>query len=78
VSAVIILGLLLVLAGFACVVSRGAMPGSTSARNVTLAHSQLFRTRGYQGNPSKRYRIVQVILGLGMLAGGLALIASSS
>jgi len=74
----IALGLLFVLIGFACVVSRGAMPGSVAARNVTLARSQLFRTRGYQDNPSKRYRIVQVLLGVAMLVGGFALIASSS
>ncbi len=74
----IAIGLLLVLVGFALTVSRGGMPGSVAVRNVTLGRSQLFRTRGYQGNPSKRYRIIQVLLGLAMLAGGFALIASSS
>jgi hypothetical protein len=75
---VIVLGLLLVLVGFAVIVPRGGMPGSVAARNVTLGRSQLFRTRGYQGNPSTRHRIVQVLLGLAMLAGGFALIAISS
>ncbi|MEP7201528.1 MAG: hypothetical protein ABI894_02905 [Ilumatobacteraceae bacterium] len=74
----IVFGLLLVLVGFALVVSRGGVTGSVAARNITLGRSQLFRTRGYQDNPSKRYRIIQVLLGLAMLAGGLALIAASS
>jgi hypothetical protein len=75
---VIVIGLLLVLVGFALIVSRGAMPGSVAVRNVTLGRSQLFRTRGYQGNPSVRYRLIQVLLGLAMVAGGMVLIASSS
>jgi hypothetical protein len=75
---VIALGLLLVLVGFALMVSQGGMPGSTAARNVSLGRSQLFRTRGYQGNPSKRYRIIQILLGLALLVGGMALIATSS
>ena len=74
----IALGPLPVLIGFSLVVSRGGMPGSTAVRNVTLGRSQLFRTRGYQDNPSKRYRIIQVLLGLAFLAGGMALIATSS
>jgi uncharacterized membrane protein len=75
---VIAVGLLLVLVGFALVMSRGAMAGSAAIRNVTLGHSQLFRTRGYQGNPSVRNRVIQVVIGLAMVAGGFVLIAISS
>lgn len=74
----IVIGLVLVLVGFAFIVSRGGMPGSVAVRNVTLGRSQLFRTRGYQGTPSMRYRLIQVLLGLAMVAGGMALIAASS
>lgn len=77
-AVVVALGMLLVLVGFALVVSRGGVAGSTAARNVTLGRSQLFRTRGYQDNPSMRYRSVQILVGLAMVAGGMALIATST
>ena len=71
------LGLLLVVIGFALIVPRGAVAGSAARRNVTLGGSQLFTTRGYDGTPSTRYRIIRVLLGLAMIAGGVALIATS-
>jgi hypothetical protein len=72
------LGLLLVLVGFAMIVSRGAMPGSASARNVSLGWSRIFSTPGNQGVPSWRYRVLQVLMGLVVLGGGLLLIATST
>ncbi len=73
----IAVGLILVLVGFAMIGSRGAMPGSTAARNIRLG-PQRFSTRGYQGIPSKRFRLIQIGMGLVVLAGGLVLIATAS
>jgi hypothetical protein len=75
----IALGLLLVLVGFALIVSRGAMPGSAAARNITMgSRSQLFKTAGYKGVPSRRYRVIQVLMGLVVLAGGMVILATST
>jgi DNA-binding phage protein len=74
----IALGMLLVLIGFAFIAVRGGVAGSTAARNVTLGRSQLFKTLGYQDNPSVRYRIIQVLIGLAVLGVGVALIATST
>ena len=73
----IAVGLLAVLIGFALVVPRGSMPGSASARNVRLGGLQVLSTRGDQGIPSLRYRIIKTLLGLVLLAVGIILIASS-
>ncbi len=54
----------------------GAMPGSASARNITLG-TRLFTTRGPDGLPSRRYRVVQVLMGLVVMAGGMVIIAAS-
>jgi hypothetical protein len=75
---VIALGILLVLVGFALIVPRGAMPGSTAARNISMGRSQLFRTAGYQGVPSWRYRLIQTLMGLVVIAAGFVVIATSS
>ena len=74
---VIALGLLAVLVGFALVVPRGSMPGSASARNVRLGGLQVVSTRGDQGIPSMRYRIIKSLIGLVLMAVGIILIASS-
>ena len=68
--------MLLVLIGFALVASRGGIPGSTAARNVSLGMQRVFKTPGYQDNPSWRYRLIQIAAGLALIAGGMALIAS--
>ena len=73
----IAVGLILVLVGFAMLGSRGAMPGSTAARNIRLG-PQRFSTRGYQGIPSTRFRVIQVLIGLAILAAGVVLIMVSS
>ena len=70
-------GLILVLVGFAMLGSRGAMPGSTAARNIRLG-PQRFSTRGYQDIPSTRFRVIQVLIGLAVLAAGVVLIVVSS
>ncbi len=72
----IALGVLLVLVGFALVASRGGIPGSTAGRNVSLGMQRVFKTPGYQGVPSWRYRLIQIVAGLILIAGGMALIAS--
>jgi hypothetical protein len=74
---VIALGLLLVLVGFAIIVPRGAMAGSTARRNVLLGFRD-FQTPGQQGVMSWKGRLVQVLLGLVVMAGGMVLIAIST
>ncbi len=73
---VLAIGMLVVLVGFALMVPRGGVSGSVSARNVMLG-SQRVSTRGYAGTPSRRYRIIQVLIGLLLLVIGMILIASS-
>ena len=70
-------GLLLVLVGFAMVASGGAVPGATSARNVRLG-TQRFSTPGNTSVKSTKYRVIQVLMGLVVLGGGIVLIATSS
>jgi hypothetical protein len=74
---VIALGLLLVLVGFGIMVPRGAMAGSTARRNVILGF-RVFQTPGYQGVVSWKYRVVRVLSGLVVMAGGMVIIALSS
>jgi hypothetical protein len=73
----IALGMLLMVIGFAIIVTRGGVAGSTAARHVILG-PQLFKSLGYQDNSSVRYRIVRALIGLTFLAGGVALIAVST
>jgi hypothetical protein len=75
---VIALGLLLVLVGFALMVPRNSVPGTTAARNVSLGWQRIFTTPGYQGDPSRRYRIIQILMGLVVMAGGMVIIATTS
>ncbi len=70
-------GVVMVLVGFALVVPRGSMPGSASARNVSLGRQRVFVTRGDQGTQSLRYRVVKSIAGLVVVAVGIILIAAS-
>jgi hypothetical protein len=74
---VVAVGIVLLLIGFALVVPRGGVPGSAAARNVTLGFQRVFTTRGYDGLPSRRYRVIQVLVGLVLAAGGIALVAAS-
>jgi hypothetical protein len=74
---VLIAGIILLLIGFALVVPRGGVTGSTAARNVTLGFQRVFTTRGYEGVPSRRYRAIQVVVGLVFAGVGLALVAAS-
>jgi hypothetical protein len=73
---VVALGLLLVLVGFVLIMPSGALPGAASARNVRLG-TRLFTTRGPDGLPSRRYRVVQVLMGLVVMAAGVIIIAVS-
>lgn len=74
----IALGLLVVLIGFAVMVPRNSVPGTTSARIVPMGMQRLFQTRGYEGTPSVKYRIIQVLIGLVLIAGGLVIIATAT
>jgi hypothetical protein len=74
----IVAGLFLVLVGFALMAPRGGLPGATAARNISLGRTTLFRTRGYQDVPSRKYRVIQVLMGLVVMAGGFVLIAVST
>ena len=65
----------MVLVGFALTVSRGGMPGSTAHRNVSLGMQRIFTTRGYQGVPSWRSRLIMVLIGLALVVGGMVVIA---
>ena len=68
--------MLAVLVGFALMVPRGGVAGSVSARNVMLGNQRM-STRGYEGTQSRRYRVIQVLVGLVLVAAGIALIAAS-
>lgn len=74
----IALGLLLVLVGFAFIAPRGGVTGSTARRNVSMGSVQLFKTPGYQGVQSWKYRLIQVFAGSVIMVGGVVLIAISS
>ncbi|MEP7045822.1 MAG: hypothetical protein ABI949_04035 [Ilumatobacteraceae bacterium] len=74
----IALGLLLVLVGFATVAPRGGVTGSTAARNISIGRLHLFTTPGYQDNPSRSYRLVQVLMGIVLMVGGVLIIAVST
>ena len=73
----VILGMLLVIVGFAMLGSRGSVPGSTANRNVRIG-PQLFSTTGYRGVPSRRFRVIQILSGLVVMGGGVVLIAMST
>ncbi|MGZ4674022.1 MAG: hypothetical protein ACXV5U_09840 [Ilumatobacteraceae bacterium] len=73
---VLAIGMLAVLVGFALMVPRGGVAGSVSARNVMLGNQRV-STRGYAGTPSRRSRVIQVLIGLVLLVIGILLIASS-
>jgi len=51
---VIAVGMLLMLIGFAFVVPRGGVAGSTAARNVRVGPGGLSTTPGYDGEPTRR------------------------
>jgi hypothetical protein len=74
--AVLAVGMLAVLVGFALMVPRGGVSGSVSARNVMLGRQRM-STRGYEGTPTRRYRLIQVLIGLMLLIIGMILIAAS-
>jgi len=73
---VLAIGMLAVLVGFALMVPRGGLSGSVSARNVMLGNQRV-STRGYEGTPSSRSRVVQVLIGVALIAAGIAVIAAS-
>ena len=77
-GALVGIGILLMLVGFALVAPRGAGSGSVSHRNIRIAPTAFTTTRGYGNEPSKRARIGIRLVGLAMLAGGLLMIALAS
>lgn len=77
-GALVGMGILLMLVGFALVAPRGAGSGSVSHRNIRIAPTAISTTRGYGHEPSKRARIGIRLVGLAMLVGGLLMIALAS
>ena len=73
----IVAGMILVLVGFAMIVPRGGLPGSAAARNIRIG-AQQFSTPGRQGVQSTKFRVIQTLMGLVVLAGGIIMIAVSS
>ena len=72
----IALGLLMVLGGFIFMAPRGGIPGATAHRNVSLGMQRIFTTRGYEGEaPSWRHRLIQILIGLALVVGGMVVIA---
>jgi hypothetical protein len=69
-----IAGVVLLLLGFMLVAPRGATAGSTAARNVGMRGGAIFRTPGYQAEPSRRARVWTVSIGVTMLVVGVTLI----
>ncbi|HEY0520314.1 MAG TPA: hypothetical protein VGC84_12545 [Ilumatobacteraceae bacterium] len=63
-------GVVLLLVGFALIVPRGAVAGSTAARNVRVG-PRVFTTAGFAGLLSRRRRLLQVLAGLAMIAGAV-------
>jgi hypothetical protein len=53
------------------------MAGSSARRNVILGF-RVFQTPGYQGVVSWKYRVIRVLSGLVVMAGGMVIIAVSS
>jgi hypothetical protein len=74
-AALVGIGILLMLVGFALVTPRGAGSGSVAHRNVRISPTAVSTTRGYGTEPSKRARIGIRLAGLALLAGGLLMIA---
>ena len=75
---VIALGLLLVLVGFVLILPSGAMPGSAARRNIPLS-TRLFTTRTRAPTASRHggTALVQVLMGLVVMAAGMIIIAAS-
>ena len=71
----IALGLLMVLVGFVFMAPRGGIPGATAHRNVSLGMQRIFTTRGYQGVPSWRYRLIMILIGVALVVGGMVVVA---
>ena len=70
------LGLSMVLTGFVFMAPRGGIPGATAHRNVSLGMQRIFTTRGYEGEaPSWRHRLIQILIGLALVVGGMVVIA---
>jgi hypothetical protein len=68
------LGGLLIAVGLVIAIPRGMFPGSSSNRNVEMG-GRLFRTPGYQGvGPSRRGKIIDALMGLGLMGLGALLI----
>ena len=64
------LGGLLIVVGFVIVIPRGMFPGSLSNRNPEVG-GRIWRSPGYQGpGPSRRGKIVEVLIGLGLIVLG--------
>ena len=73
-GAMLAIGFILMLIGFALVVPRGAGSGSIAHRNVRVGPADVTTTPGYGSETSGRARIGIRLVGLAMLVGGFILL----
>lgn len=73
-GAMVAVGLVLMLIGFALVVPRGGGTGSVAHRNVRVGPADVTTTPGYGADTSSRARIGIRVAGAVLLVGGVILI----
>jgi hypothetical protein len=71
-------GVIVFLIGFALLIPRGGSTGAVAHRNVTMANSQLFGTRGYEGVQSNRVRNIRIGVAVVLIAGGVVMMITGS
>jgi hypothetical protein len=74
---VIWLAVVLLFVGFALIVPRGSLPGTTSQRNVRLFGQSVERTPGYQGDLRDRTALKIRLVGVVLLVAAVVIIAVS-
>ena len=74
----LIIGVILLVAGFLAIVPSGQIPGSSSVRNIRIGGTFLSRTPGRRTSADPETRWKLIIIGLFLILVGLALIAQST
>ena len=74
----LIIGVILLVAGFLTIVPSGQIPGSSSVRNIRIGGTFFTRTPGHHtsANPKTRWKLI--VIGLFLILVGLAFIALSA
>ncbi|MBI5088192.1 MAG: hypothetical protein HZB15_04845 [Actinobacteria bacterium] len=71
-------GLVLVIIGFALVLPKGGMPGSTAHRNVPMG-SFIYQTAGHRdGDDGRSKSWKTAVIGVALMAAGLGIMALSA